>query len=105
MVKCKGKKGKNGEMEPKMKKSRKKEVIKEAEKKGPSNKIAKGLASLDNAYTSLFEAYRQIKTQMPNEFVQLYDNDRALGPILINIKEVMEALENQINSIKSQLKV
>lgn len=30
MVKCKGKKGKNGEMEPKMKKSRKKEVIKEA---------------------------------------------------------------------------
>lgn len=30
MVKCKGKKGKNEEMEPKMKKSRKKEVIKEA---------------------------------------------------------------------------
>lgn len=30
MIKCKGKKGKNGETEPKMKKSRKKEVIKEA---------------------------------------------------------------------------
>ena len=81
-----------------------KKVIKEAEKKGPSDRIAKGLASLDAAYTSLFEAYRQIKTQMPNEFVQLYDNDRALGPILVSIKGVMEALETQINSIKSQLK-
>lgn len=30
MIKCKGKKGKNGETEPKMRKSRKKEIIKEA---------------------------------------------------------------------------